>query len=383
MKNPIYLDYAATTPVDNLVADEMLRYIKTNSLFGNPSSNHVFGFKTDAAVEKARNIISEFLGCKANELIFTSGATESNNLAIKGVARANKDKGNHLITALTEHKAVLDACRSLEQEGFNITYLEPDVYGRISPEVLESAITPETILVSIMHVNNETGVIQDIVALGNLLAERNIFFHVDAVQSVGKLPISLSELPIDGLSFSSHKIYGPKGIGGLFLRRRSKVNIEPIITGGGQEYGIRPGTLPTHQIMGLAKAIEIASQKMSKDFEHVSSLSQHILKECQKVPDIEINGSLEYRLPNIINLSFIGVDSVSLITSLQHEVAISSGSACTSGAIEPSHVIKAMGIKGVRLDSAVRISIGRYSTLEDIDNGLSRIIEEVDRIRKC
>ncbi len=383
MKTLIYLDYAATTPVDNVVADEMLRYIKTDNLFGNPSSNHIFGFKTDTAIEKARNIISEFLGCKANDLIFTSGATESNNLAIKGIARANKDKGNHIITALTEHKAVLDACRSLEEEGFDITYLEPDEYGRISPELLESAITPETIIVSIMHVNNETGVIQDIVALGNLLTEKSIFFHVDAVQSVGKLPINLSELPIDGLSFSSHKIYGPKGIGGLFLKRRSKVNIDPIITGGGQEYGIRPGTLPTHQIMGLAKAIEIASEQMDKDFEHVSNLSQYILDECQKVPNLKINGSLVDRLPNIINLSFIGVDSVSLITSLQHEVAISSGSACTSGAIEPSHVIKGMGIKGDRLDSAVRISIGRYSTLEDIINGLSRIIEEVARIREC
>jgi len=383
MNSPIYLDYAATTPVDERVAAEMSKHLTSSSTFGNPSSSHIFGFKADDVIEKARNILSDFLVCKPKEIIFTSGATESNNLAIKGFAIANKDKGNHIITSITEHKAVFDTCRALENEGFDITYLSPNKNGIITPDSLKQAIKAETILVSIMHVNNETGVIQDIVALGNILKDLNIFFHVDAAQSFGKLPIALSTMPIDALSFCAHKIYGPKGIGGLFIRNRSKIKIQALITGGGQEYGIRPGTTPTHQIVGLSKAVEIAKQSMDDDYAHAVEFNKEIVNEFKKMNDVIFNSDLTNSLPNIINVSFLRVESSSLITSLQNDIAISSGSACTSGAIEPSHVIKGMGIDGDRLNSAVRISIGRYTNKEDIKIALDKITYEVERIRNC
>ncbi len=381
MRTPIYLDYAATTPVDRDVAAEMMKYLCFDGIFGNPSSAHGYGFKADDVIEEARTSISDFLGCKSKEIIFTSGATESNNLAIKGLARAHKDNGNHIITAITEHKAVLDSCRALEDEGFDVTYLVPEENGAITANNLSQAIKSETALVSLMHVNNETGVIQDIVALGNILKDRNIFFHVDAAQSVGKLPIDLSAIPVDALSFCAHKIYGPKGIGGLFLRNRSKTKLNPIITGGGQEFGVRPGTIPTHQVAGFAKAIEIAAQTINEDYEHAATLNKMMIESLREIDDILINSDLENSLPNILNISVLGVDSTSLITSLQHDIAISSGSACTSGAIEPSHVIKGMGIKGERLDSAVRISVGRYTNKDDLKTALDKIINEVERIR--
>ncbi len=381
MSFPIYLDYAATTPVDARVATEMLKYLTEDGVFGNPSSNHGFGFKADDAIQKARGIIADFLRCNAHDIIFTSGATESNNLIIKGIARATSDKKNHIITAVTEHKAVLDSCRALENEGFDITYLRPDEYGKISPDNLKSAIKPETILCSIMHVNNETGIIQDVAALGNILKDAGVYFHVDAAQSVGKLPIDLSEAPIDSLSFSSHKIYGPKGIGVLFIRNRAQTKLFPLITGGGQEYGIRPGTSPTHQIAGIGCAVEIAKDSIEKDYENAVKLRQIIVNAFEKCDNTIINSKLDESLPNIINVSFMGVDSTSLITSLQYDVAISSGSACTSGAIEPSHVIKGMGIEGERLDSAVRISFGRTTNKNDLKIAIEKIIGEVNRIR--
>lgn len=381
MNDPIYLDYAATTPVDQRVADAMYTYLAEEGVFGNPSSSHVFGFKADDVIKKARATIADFLNCKSKDIIFTSGATESNNLAIKGIARANKLKGNHIITAITEHKAVLDSCRALEKEGFAVSYLAPDATGRISPDTLQNAITANTILASIMHVNNETGVIQDIVVLGNLLKDKRIHFHVDAAQSVGKLPIDLSSGVVDSLSFCAHKIYGAKGIGGLYIRNRATTKIEPTHTGGGQEYGIRPGTLPTHQIIGFAKAIEIAQNALEDDYQHAIKLRQIIVNAFEKLANVMINSPLDNSLPNIINVSFIGVDATSLITSLQYDVAISAGSACTSGAIEPSHVIQGMGIDGERLDSAVRISVGRTTKQDDLEIAIAKIINEVKRIR--
>lgn len=316
MNKPIYLDYAATTPVDKAVAEEMSKYLSSDGIFGNPSSKHVYGFQADDVIENTRSTISGFLKCKSREIIFTSGATESNNIAIKGIARANKGKGNQIITSVTEHKAVLDTCRALENEGFEVTYLKPDIAGIISSGQLREAIKPETILVSIMHVNNETGVIQDITELGNIIKEHDIYFHVDAAQSFGKLPINLSNSPIDLLSCSSHKIYGPKGMGILYIRNRAKTKIESIVDGGGQEFGIRPGTLPTHQIAGFGKAIEIANNKINDDFEHAKGLKEYILDKISSIENTIINGQKESGLPNIINVSFIGVDSKTLITSL-------------------------------------------------------------------
>ena len=380
MNSPIYLDYAATTPVDDAVAEEMLLHLSGKGNFGNPSSQHSFGQRAEKAVENARALIADFLNGKARDIVFTSGATESNNIAIKGVARANRVKGHHLITAVTEHKAVLDTCRALEHEGFDVTYLTPTDTGLISPDQLAQAIRPDTILVSLMHVNNETGVIQDIAALGNVVKQHGIIFHVDASQSFGKLPIDLDTFPVDLLSCSSHKLYGPKGMGFLYIRNRPKTRITPLVDGGKQEYRIRPGTLPTHQITGLGKAVEIAHNRMDKDRETTSTINRILRQGLTRIEGVTFN-SLPQALPNIINISFDGIDSVTLVTSLQNDVAISSGSACTSGSIEPSHVLRGMGIEGDRLQSAVRISFGRYTTQEEIKMALDKIANEVIRIR--
>lgn len=381
MLKPVYLDYAATTPVDKAVVNEMNKYLSYDGIYGNPSSSHSFGFLAEQAVESARETIAEFFGCQSKEIVFTSGATESNNIAIKGIARTNKHKGNHIVTSSTEHKAVIDACKALEKEGFNITYINPDKGGKITTEQLRQAIKADTILVSLMHVNNETGVIQNPSELGAITKERGVYFHVDAAQSIGKLPIDLSDSPIDFLSCSSHKIYGPKGVGFLYIKNRSAVHIQALIDGGRQEFGIRPGTLPTHQIAGLGKAIALASGNIRDDMEHAQKLRREIIGKLNKLDDVVLNSPEQGGLPNIINASFLGVESQTLTTSLQNEVAISTGSACSSGTIEPSHVLRNMGIEGDRLNSAVRISYGRYTTLDDIDNAMTRLISEVARIR--
>ena len=381
MLKPVYLDYAATTPVDKAVVNEMSKYLSYDGIYGNPSSSHSFGFLAEQAVENARETIAEFLGCQSKEIVFTSGATESNNIAIKGIARTNKHKGNHIVTSSTEHKAVVDACKALEKEGFDITYINPDSGGKIATEQLRQAIKEDTILVSLMHVNNETGVIQNPIELGAITKERRVYFHVDAAQSIGKLPIDLSDSPIDFLSCSSHKIYGPKGVGFLYIKNRPAVHIQALIDGGGQEFGIRPGTLPTHQIAGLGKAIALASGNIRDDMEHAQKLRQKIIGKLNKLDDVVLNSPEQGGLPNIINASFLGVESQTLITSLQNEVAISTGSACSSGSIEPSHVLRSMGIEGDRLNSAVRISYGRYTTLDDLDNAMTKLISEVARIR--
>ena len=381
MSKPVYLDYAATTPVDDEVVAEMTKYLSFDGIYGNPSSSHSFGFLAEQAVENARATIAGFLGCQSKEIVFTSGATESNNIAIKGVARANKHKGNHIITSSAEHKAVLDTCKALEQEGFAITCINPDVTGLITTDQLIQAIRNDTILVSLMHANNETGVLQNLNELGTVTKEKGIYFHVDAAQSVGKLPIDLSNSPIDLLSSSSHKIYGPKGMGFLYIKNRQAINLEPVIDGGGQEFGIRPGTLPTHQIAGFGKAIELASNKIHDDMEHAKKLRHKIINKLSELDDVILNSSGQAGLPNIINVSFLGVDSQMLITSLQNDVAVSSGSACSSGSIEPSHVLRSMGIEGDRLNSAIRISYGRYTTPADIDNAMTTLTDEVTRIR--
>lgn len=381
MLKPVYLDYAATTPVDKAVVNEMNKYLSYDGIYGNPSSSHSFGFLAEQAVESARETIAEFLGCQSKEIVFTSGATESNNIAIKGIARTNKHKGNHIVTSSTEHKAVIDACKALEKEGFDITYINPDSSGKVATEQLRQAIRGDTILVSLMHVNNETGVIQNPSKLGAITKERGVYFHVDAAQSIGKLPIDLSDSPIDFLSCSSHKIYGPKGVGFLYIKNRPTVHIQALIDGGGQEFGIRPGTLPTHQIAGLGKAIALASGNIRDDMKHAQELRRGIIGKLNELDDVVLNSPEQGGLPNIINASFLGVESQTLTTSLQNEVAISTGSACSSGTIEPSHVLRNMDIEGDRLNSAVRISYGRYTTLDDIDNAMTKLISEVARIR--
>jgi cysteine desulfurase len=361
LNTKIYLDYAATTPAAPEVADTMLHYLTLNGVFANPSSTqHCFGVSAEAVIDNARIQVAEFLTCKHKDLIFTSGATESNNLAIKGIAYSRLNPGNHIITSATEHKSVLETCRFLENEGFHVTYLRPNEDGLISIEAISDAITDKTILVSLIHVNNETGIIQDIEGISSLLNERKIRFHVDATQSIGKLPIDLSNLAIDLLSLSAHKIHGPKGIGCLYIRNRHKTKLTPLMHGGSQENRLRPGTLPTHQIAAMATALAIAKQNMAKDYQHAKQLRSRLLNILSSLDGVRLNGNQNYALPHIINVSFENVSADSLIIALRNDIAIASGSACNTGAIEASHVLRAMGIEGDRLYGAVRISFGRY-----------------------
>jgi len=360
----------------------MMQHLTADGIFANPSSiQHCFGEQAEMVVENARSTIANYLHCKAKELIFTSGATESNNLAIKGIAYSRRDQGNHIITVATEHKATLDTCKQLEKEGFSVTYLKPDINGLISIEQLNHAITEATLLVPIMQVNNETGVIQDIAAIAKLTNEKSILLHVDAAQSAGKIAIDLSQLPIDLLSLSAHKFYGPKGIGCLFIRNRARMHLQPLIHGGGQEYSLRPGTLATHQIVGMAKAFELAHERLNDDAQHITSLRHAFLKQLENLGGITINGSSKSYLPNIINISFENVSSDSLIIALRDKVALSSRSACNSGAVEASYVLRAMGIEGERLYSAVRFSFGRYTTEQEIKQAGEIICTEVRRLR--
>ena len=351
--------------------------------FANPASlQHSFGERANDLVENSRTNMATYLNCKHSDLIFTSGATESNNLAIKGIALGYQDKGKHIITSASEHKAVLDTCKHLESIGFSVTYLRPDLEGKISVEQVLSAITSDTILVSLMQVNNETGYIQDINQIAKALEQEDVFFHVDAAQSAGKLPLDLSDIPIDLLSISGHKIYGPKGIGCLYVRNRKKLNLTPLFHGGGQEFGLRPGTLATHQIAGMATAFRLANEKMTDDYEHATKLQQLLVDQLNSLEGVYFNGDPENKLPNIINVSFEHVSADSLIIALRDEIAISSGSACNSGAVEASHVLRSMGIEGDRLYGAVRISFGRYTSIEEITWAGQRIVAEVTRLRE-
>ncbi len=381
MKLPIYLDYAATTPADPRVASKMMQFLTLDGTFGNPASrSHRFGWQSEEAVDVARNQIAELVNADPREIIFTSGATESDNLAIKGAAHAHQARGKHIITSQTEHKAVLDSCQQLEREGFNVTYLTPAANGIISPDQLRAALRDDTILVTLMHVNNETGVIQDIAAFGELCREREILFHVDATQSVGKLPVDLSQLPVDLMSFSAHKLYGPKGIGALYVRRKPRVQIAAQIHGGGHERGMRSGTLPVHQIVGMGEAYRIAAEERETDMARLKALSDRLWLGISTLPGVTLNGDHNLRAPNILNLSFADVEGESLIMALK-DLALSSGSACTSASLEPSYVLRALGLSEELAHSSLRFSLGRFTTEEEIDYAITLVQKSVTRLR--
>lgn len=364
-------------------AAAMAQCLTIDGDFANPASlQHRFGERANALVEEARSEIAHLLSCKPKDLIFTSGATESNNLAIKGIALSYQNKGNHIITSASEHKAVLDSCKYLESTGFKITFLRPDLNGQVSLDCILNAVTDETILVSLMHVNNETGVTQDIDLIAQALKDKDLFFHVDSAQSAGKLKIDLTKTPIDLLSISAHKLYGPKGIGCLYVRNRKQTNLTPLMHGGGQEYGLRPGTLPTHQIVGMATAFKIAHELMLNDYQHCTRLAKMLTAQLQQLEGVHFNGDPINKLPNILNISFDQVGADSLLIALRDELAIASGSACNTGAIEASHVLRAMGIEGDRLYGAVRISFGRYTTETDIKKAGQCICAAVTHLRQ-
>lgn len=381
-QSTIYLDYASTTPVDPRVASKMMQYLTPDGEFGNPASrSHRYGWKADDAVEEARSHVANLVNCDPREIVWTSGATEADNLAIKGVARFYKSKGNHIITSKIEHKAVLDPCRQLEREGFEVTYLDPNEGGVITPEAIKNAMQENTILVSIMHINNELGTLNNLEEIGNITREAGAFFHVDAAQSTGKVDIDLSKLPVDLMSFSAHKTYGPKGIGALFVRRKPRVRIEALIHGGGHERGMRSGTLPTHQIVGMGEAFKIAKEEMESDHIKIKAYHEEFLKEAMKIEHAYINGDLNNKVPNILNISFNFVEGESLIMGLK-DIAVSSGSACTSASLEPSYVLRALGRKDELAHSSIRFSFGRFTSDEDIKNTLSILNKVVDRLRE-
>ena len=381
MSQPIYLDYAATTPVDPRVKEVMIHYLSLDGEFGNPASrSHAYGWNAEAAAEQARNNVAALVNANPKEIVWTSGATESDNLAIKGVAHFYHKKGKHIITSKTEHKAVLDTCRQLEREGFEVTYLDPEPNGLIDLTKLEQAMRDDTILVSIMHVNNEIGVIQDITAIGELTRARGILFHVDAAQSAGKVPIDLETLKVDLMSFSAHKIYGPKGIGALYVRRKPRVRLEAQMHGGGHERGMRSGTLATHQIVGMGEAFRIAKEEMQQDNARIKQLHDKLLNAVNQIDEVYINGDMEHKVPNILNVSFNYVEGESLIMALKG-LAVSSGSACTSASLEPSYVLRALGRSDELAHSSIRFSLGRFTTEENIDYAIAQIKTSIDKLR--
>lgn len=380
-KLPIYLDYAATTPVDERVAAKMMQCLTLEGVFGNPASrSHSFGWQSEALVEEARAHVAALVNADPREIVWTSGATESDNLAIKGAAHFYQKKGRHLVTVKTEHKAVLDTMRQLEREGFEVTYLEPRSNGLLDLEKFKAALRDDTVLASVMHVNNEIGVIQDIEAIGNACRERGVIFHVDAAQSAGKVPIDLEKLPVDLMSFSAHKIYGPKGIGALYVRRKPRIRLEAQMHGGGHERGLRSGTLPTHQIVGMGEAFRIAREEMVQDNERIRMLRDRLLKGIKDIEEVYINGDLEHRLPGNLNVSFNFIEGESLIMALK-DLAVSSGSACTSASLEPSYVLRALGRDDELAHSSIRFSIGRFTTAEDVDYTVEKIRASVEKLR--
>lgn len=382
MKTPIYLDYAATTPVDPRVAQKMSECLLAEGKFGNPASrSHQYGWEAEEAVEIARRQVADLVNCDPREIVWTSGATESDNLAIKGVAQFYQGRGKHVITSRIEHKAVLDTCRYLERQGWEVTYLDPGADGLIDPQSVADAIRDDTTIVSIMHVNNEIGVINDIAAIGEICRERKVFYHVDAAQSAGKIPIDLSELKVDLMSFSAHKIYGPKGMGALFVRRKPRVRLEAQIHGGGHERGMRSGTLATHQIVGMGEAFRIAKEEMVEESSRILSLRNRLVEGFSDIEEIYVNGTLEHHVPGIVNISFNFVEGESLIMSLT-DLAVSSGSACTSASLEPSYVLRALGLNDELAHSSLRFSIGRFTTEEDIDHTVERVHKAVEKLRE-
>lgn len=381
MKLPIYFDYSATTPVDPRVAEKMMACLTPDGNFGNAASrSHAFGWAAEAAIDTARKQVADLVNCDPKEIIWTSGATESDNLAIKGAAHFYKKKGKHIITCKTEHKAVLDSCRQLEREGFEVTYLDPETNGLIDLGKLEAAMRDDTILVSIMHVNNEIGVIQDIEAIGELTRPRGIIFHVDAAQSAGKIEIDLQKAKVDLMSFSAHKIYGPKGMGALFVRRKPRVRLEAQMHGGGHERGLRSGTLPTHQIVGMGEAFRIAKEEMAEENERFLKLRQRLIDGMEGIEEVYINGDMEHRIAGNINISYNYVEGESLIMALK-DLAVSSGSACTSSSLEPSYVLRAIGRNDELAHSSIRFTIGRFTTEEEIDYAIDLIHKSIDKLR--
>ena len=377
---PVYMDYAATNPVDPRVVDAMIPWLREH--FGNPASrSHAWGWEAEEAVEKARLNVAELIGADPREIVWTSGATESNNLAIKGAAHFYQSRGKHLITVKTEHKAVLDTMRELERQGFEVTYLDVQEDGLISMSVLEAAIRKDTILISVMFVNNEIGVIQDIAAIGSMCRDKGIVFHVDAAQATGKVGIDLQSLPVDLMSLASHKTYGPKGIGALYVRRKPRVRLEAQIHGGGHERGMRSGTLPTHQCVGMGEAFRLAKIEMADDLKRTKVLHQRLLSGLQNLEQVFVNGHLTQRVPHNLNISFNFVEGESLIMGIKG-LAVSSGSACTSASLEPSYVLRALGRSDELAHSSLRITIGRYTTEEEIDYAISTIKHNVNKLRE-
>ncbi len=380
MKKPVYLDYSATTPIDPRVVDAMLPFLRED--FGNPASrSHAYGWRAEEAVEAARADVAALVNCDAKEIVWTSGATESINLALKGAAHFYKEKGRHVITVKTEHKATLDTCRELEREGFEVTYLDVQENGLIDFSVLEQAIRPDTILVSVMYVNNEIGVIQDIPKIGALCRSKGIIFHVDSAQATGKVAIDLSSLQVDLMSFSAHKTYGPKGVGALFVRRKPRIRLEAQIHGGGHERGMRSGTLPTHQIVGMGEAFRLAKEEMATENERIRALRDRLWSGLSEMEAVYLNGDLEHRVPHNLNVSFNYVEGESLLMGIK-DVAVSSGSACTSASLEPSYVLRALGRSDELAHSSIRFSVGRFTTEEDIDFTVALLKDKVAKLRE-
>jgi cysteine desulfurase len=380
VKTPIYLDYSATTPVDPRVAQKMIPYLTEH--FGNPASrSHPFGWEAEKAVEDAREQIAQLVNADSKEIIWTSGATESNNLAIKGAAHFYKGKGKHLITLKTEHKAVLDTCRELERQGFEVTYLSTKSDGLLDLEQFKAAIRPDTILASVMYVNNEIGVIQDIPTLGEICREKGIIFHVDAAQATGKVAIDLQKLKVDLMSFSAHKTYGPKGIGALYVRRKPRVRVEAQMHGGGHERGMRSGTLAPHQCVGMGEAFRIAREEMATENERIRMLRDKLLKGFQEMEEVYVNGDMDNRVPHNLNISFNFVEGESLIMAIK-DVAVSSGSACTSASLEPSYVLKSLGRSDELAHSSIRFTIGRFTTEEEIDYTIDLLKSKIAKLRE-
>jgi cysteine desulfurase len=378
--SPIYLDYSATTPVDPRVVDALLPFLRED--FGNPASrSHAYGWKAEEAVETARQQVADLVGCDPKELVWTSGATESINLAIKGAAHFYRDKGRHVITVKTEHKATLDTCRELEREGFEVTYLDVQADGLIDFAAFEAAVRPDTILVSVMFVNNEIGVIQDISKIGEFCRARGIILHVDSAQATGKVQIDLQSLKVDLMSFSAHKTYGPKGVGALFVRRKPRIRLEPLIHGGGHERGMRSGTLPTHQIVGMGAAFALARAEMATENERIRMLRDRLWKGLSEIEAVYLNGDLEARVPHNLNVSFNYVEGESLLMAIK-DIAVSSGSACTSASLEPSYVLRALGRSDELAHSSIRFSIGRYTTEADVDFTISLLKDKVAKLRE-
>ncbi|HJO36605.1 MAG TPA: IscS subfamily cysteine desulfurase [Gammaproteobacteria bacterium] len=376
---PIYLDYAATTPVAPEVVQAMLPYL--TECYGNAASRtHAWGWQAERAVEAAREQVAALVGAEPKEIIWTSGATESDNLAITGAARFHRQRGDHLVTVATEHKAVLDPMRELEREGFTVTFLAPEPNGLVDPAAFAAALGPRTVLASVMLVNNEIGVIQDIAALGEICRERGVLLHVDAAQAVGKVPIDLARLPVDLMSFSAHKVYGPKGVGALYVRRRPRVRLAPLIHGGGHERGLRSGTLPTHQLVGMGAAYRLAGELMAAENARIGALHRRFLAAIADIEETYLNGDAEARVPHNLNVSFNFVEGESLLMAVR-ELAVSSGSACTSASLEPSHVLRALGRSDELAHSSLRISLGRYTTEQEVDRAAALLRDRVARLR--